>query len=106
MFKGDRGETQGDPLPPTIFNVVVYAGVRHWVTVTVEGAEEWSECVQEVRHHNHLFCANDGTVSFSDLRCLWGGFSTLVGLVDREVLWTNVVKTVGMVCRPCQALGN
>ena len=29
-FKGARGVTQGDPLSPTIFNVVVDAVVRHW----------------------------------------------------------------------------
>ena len=28
-FKGERGVTQGDPLSPTIFNVVVDAVVRH-----------------------------------------------------------------------------
>ena len=28
-FKGGRGVTQGDPLSPTIFNVVVDAVVRH-----------------------------------------------------------------------------
>ena len=30
-FKGARGVTQGDPLPPTIFNVVVDTVVRHWL---------------------------------------------------------------------------
>ena len=30
-FKGERGVTQGDPLSPTIFNVVVDAVVRHWL---------------------------------------------------------------------------
>ena len=29
-FLGERGVTQGDPLSPTIFNVVVGAVVRHW----------------------------------------------------------------------------
>ena len=38
-FKGGRGVTQGDPLPPTIFNVVVDAVVQHWVTVIVESTE-------------------------------------------------------------------
>ena len=31
-FKGAWGVMQGDPLSPTIFNVVVDAVVRHWVT--------------------------------------------------------------------------
>ena len=31
---------QVDPLPPTIFNVVVDVVVHHWVSVMVEGAEE------------------------------------------------------------------
>ena len=30
-FKGARGFTQGDPLSPTIFNVVMDAVVRHWI---------------------------------------------------------------------------
>ena len=30
-FKGTRGVTQGDPLSPTIFNVVVDAVVRNWL---------------------------------------------------------------------------
>ena len=29
-FRGERCVTQGDPLLPTIFNVVVDAVVRHW----------------------------------------------------------------------------
>ena len=43
-FKGERGVMQGKPLPPTIFNVVVEAVVRHWVNGLVEEAEakgEW-----------------------------------------------------------------
>ena len=39
-FTGARGMTQGDPLSPTICNVVVDAVMRHWVSVMVEGAEE------------------------------------------------------------------
>ena len=30
-FQGERGVTKGDPLSPTIFNVVAEAVVRHWV---------------------------------------------------------------------------
>ena len=34
-FKGARGVTQGNPLSPTIFNVVVDVVVRHCVTLAV-----------------------------------------------------------------------
>ena len=32
VLGGERGVTQSDPLSPDIFNVVVDAVVRHWVT--------------------------------------------------------------------------
>ena len=39
-FQGARRVTQGDPLSPTIFNVVMDAVVRHWVTGVIAGAED------------------------------------------------------------------
>ena len=66
----------------------------------VEGVEEWGECGQEVRHHNALFYADNGMVSFSDPQWIQGEFSTLISLFDRVGLQTNFGKTVGMVCRP------
>ena len=38
-FKGARGVTQGDPLSPTIFNVVVDTVVRHWIDGIVDETE-------------------------------------------------------------------
>ena len=38
-FKGERGVTQGDPLSPTIFNVVVDAVVRHWLLLATQEVE-------------------------------------------------------------------
>ena len=104
-FKGNQGVTQGDPLSPTIFNVVVDAVVRHWLSVMVEGAEEQGKLGQEGMHQNDLFYADDGMVALSDPQYLQDAFSTLVGLFDRVGLRTNLRKTVGMVCRPCQAAG-
>ena len=55
-FQGFRGVTQGDPLPPTILNVVVVdAVVRHWVEVMVESADEKRRRGKEGRHQNALF---------------------------------------------------
>ena len=95
--------TQGDPLTPTIFNLVVDAVVGHWVSVMVEGAEDWGGRRQEGRHKNYLFYAENSMVALSDPRWLQGAFSTLVGLLDRVGLRTNVRKKVGMVCRQYQA---
>ena len=102
-FKEDLGVTQGDPLSPTIFNVAVDAMVRHWVSVTVEGAEERGEFGKEGRHQNFLFYADDGMVVLSDLQWLKGAFSTLLGLFDRAGMRTNVGNTFGMVYHLCQA---
>ena len=54
--------TQGDPLSPTIFNVVVDAVVRHWVNGVMEEAEARGETGQEGRHQAALFYAGDGMV--------------------------------------------
>ena len=104
-FQGAHGVTQGDPLSPTIFNVVVYAVARHWVTVTVGGADEQGDRGQEGRHQSALFYADYGMVALSDPHCLQGAFNTLVGLFDRVGLRNNVGNTVGMVFRPYQAVG-
>ena len=44
-------------------------------------------------------------ISFSDPWCIQGVFSILIGLFDWVGLSKNVGKTVGMVERPCQAVG-
>ena len=104
-FKGDQGVTQGYPLSPTIFNVVVDALVLHWVSVMVEGVEERDKHGKEGRHHNALFYVDDGMVASSDPRWLQGAFSTFVVLFDRVGLRTNVRNTVGMFCRSFHTAG-
>ena len=61
-FTGAWGVAQGDPLSPTIFNLVVDVVVCHWVSVMVEGAEERGERGQEGRHQNSLLYADNGMV--------------------------------------------
>ena len=36
-FQGFGGVTQWDPLPPTIFNVMVDAVVHHWISLVLVG---------------------------------------------------------------------
>ena len=102
-FKGERGVTQGDPLSPTIFNVVVDAVVWHWENGLVDKAEEKGETGQEGRHQSEVFYANNGMIVLSDPVWLQGAFNALVAIFDRVVLLTNVGNTVSMVYHPCQA---
>ena len=105
-FKVECGVTQGDPLSPIIFNVVVDVVVRHWVTGVIVDAEERGKLGKEGRHQADLFYKDNGMVASSDPRWIQGAFNTLVGLFDRVGLRTNVRKKFGMVCHPCQAEGN
>ena len=103
MFKEARGVTQGDLLPPTIFNVVVDAVVRHWIDGIVNETDEKGETGREGRHQSAVFYANDGMVVLSDPAWLQGAFSALVAIFDRLGLRTNAGKTVSMACHPCPA---
>ena len=67
-FKEDRGVKQGDPLSPTIFNVVVDAVVRHWLQLATHEVERRGERGREGRHQAALFYADDGTIASSDPR--------------------------------------
>lgn len=62
--KAGRGVTQGGPLPPKIFNVMVDAIVREWLLLVLEA--EYSMPEEEiggiVRLFAVLFYADDGYV--------------------------------------------
>ena len=105
FFQSFRGVTQGEPLYPTIFNVVVDAVVHHWVEVMVEGAGGQGRRDQEGRHQNPLFYTDYGMIALSYPGWLQGELSTLVGLIDRVGLKTNIGDMVGMVYRLFLAVG-
>ena len=102
-FKGTTGVTQGDPLSPTIFNVVVGTVVRHWIDGLVAKTAEKGETGREGRHQSTVFYANNGMVVSSDPAWLQGAFSALVAIFDRVGLRNNSRKTVSMACHPCRA---
>ena len=60
--------TQGEPLSPTIFNVVVDAVVRHWVKMVLDEVDKRRERGNKGRHQAALFYADDDMVASSDLR--------------------------------------
>ena len=86
-FQGARGVMQGYPLFPTIFNVVVDAVVRNWLTVAIAGAEDRGESENEGRHQAALFYVYYVMVASSDPHWLQGEFNTLV------VLYTTLFRS-------------
>ena len=101
-MEGHGADLQRDA-PPNIFNVVVDAVVRHWVTMALEESEKSGERGNEGRHQAALFYADDGMVALSDPHWLQWAFDALVNLFERLNLRTNVGKTVNMVSWSCQA---
>ena len=94
--------TQGNPLSPTIFNVVVDAVVRHWLE-GLQAAKEEKGAKGGRGHFLAVFYADDGMVGATDPEWLQGAFSALVAIFNRVGLQTNVDKTVSMACQPCRA---
>ena len=79
-FKGFRGVTQGYPLSPTIFNILVEAVVRNLMLLVSWGSGGRGGWGREVRHYAKFFYSNDGLVALTDPVWLQGEFDTLIGL--------------------------
>ena len=100
-FKAKRGVTQGGPLSPKLFNIMVDAIVREWLRVLFED-EDLSfpkiEIEGVVKLFTALFYADDGYIASTDDELLQRSMDILTGLFDRVGLRTNVGKTKVMTC--------
>ena len=96
IFRATRGVTQGGPLSPTIFNLMVDAIVREWVRLMeLEGFD-----TANIRTIVAVFYADDGLIAARDPKTLQTAFDLLTGLFDRVGLETNTAKTEVMVFLP------
>ena len=103
--KGDYGVTQGDPLYPTIFNVVMDVIICHCVAVvapTEDGMEGLVISIQELASY---FYASNGLFALTHPERLQRTVYVLVGLFNRFGLRTNARKMVSMAFQPCHAPG-
>ena len=97
-FKGYQGVTQGKPLSPTIFNVVVEAVIRHWVAVVTPTEAVMGVLGLTIIYLVDYLYAGDGLVALTQPERLQRAFGVLTGLFNRVGLQTNTEKTVGMSC--------
>jgi hypothetical protein len=99
-FPATRGVTQGDIVSPTIFNIVVDAIVRHWLTLVLDDGSEVNGFGRMVREQLVLFYADDGLLAARNHLWLQMALSRLCELFERVGLRTNVQKTKTMTCTP------
>ena len=104
-FKGYRGMTQGEPLPPTIFNVVMDYVIRHWVTVVIPTEAGTGGLGLMIIDLAEYLYDNNGLVAPNQLERPQRAFVVLTSLFDRVGLRTNTGKMFSMVCQPCHASG-
>ena len=105
-LNGYRGVAQGDPLPPTIFNVVVYAVIGHCVMM-VAAMEEGSEGLgTSVKDLVAYFYEDNRLVMSNQLERMKRLCGVLTDLFDRVGLRMNTWKTVSMEFQACHMPGS
>ena len=96
-FKGHRGVTQGDPLYPTIFNMVVDMVICIWKNL-VAGEEAGPYGFgRTVQYMATFFYANDVFLALTRPARIKAVLYVPKELFERVGLHTNLDKTVGMV---------
>ena len=99
-FKGCRGVTQGNPLSPKIFNIVVDVVIRRWLEKVSDEAAGTSGFGSGITGRAAFFYADDGLVASTNRAWLQYAFEVLTELFERMGLKCNIKKTVVMICHP------
>jgi hypothetical protein len=80
-------------MSPTIFNIVVDAVVRQWLSHVCSNAVAMDGLDYEVGEKYFLFYADDGLVAAMDKDWVQESFDTLINLFERVGLRTNTQNT-------------
>ena len=93
----------GDPLPPTIFNVVVGAVIRYWVAVVVPTEDSTERLGLLIQYLMVYLYADYGLVASTQMEILQRVFEILAILFNQVRLQTSMRNTVSMACHTCHA---
>ena len=90
-FKGQSGVTQGYPISPTTFNVVVYMVFLHSLSVLAEaeGGAGPKGSGRDIQRLGEYFYADDGLVTSTRLSMIQREFNVLVELFNQVGLFKN-----------------
>ena len=100
-FKRYCAVTHRDPLSPRLFDVVVDAVIRHWVTLMVSTEEGAGGLGLSIRDLAAYFYADDGIVASIQPERLHCASNVITGLFNQISLRKNTWKMVSMACHPC-----
>ena len=99
-FQAFRGVTQGGPLSPRIFNVMVDAVVRAWISQMLGAEAAEHGYGEELRKILAIFYTDDALLASRDPALLQEALDVMVELFERVGLRTNTAKTKVMICVP------
>ena len=92
-FQAGRGVTQGGPLSPKLFNILVDAVAREWMRELREGSQHnEAETAQLMASFFAVFYVDDAYLASRDPEFLQRALDILVDLFARVGLETNVQK--------------
>jgi hypothetical protein len=98
-FQAGRGVTQGGPLSPKLFNILVDAVAREWMQKLREGSTlDADETDQLMASFFAIFYVDGAYLASRDPDFLQRVLDVLVELFARVGLKTNVQKTQTMIC--------
>ena len=97
-FRMGIGATQGDPLSPKIFNILVDAVVRTALQEFCGPQEDQHGFAWALGEHSIYFYADDGCIAGRYPIWVQTALTTIVGMFKRVVLWKNLSKTKATIC--------